>query len=503
MSATESPNEFFTKLVWANLWNPKSPYYLPNVVQNGVKEQGIDISPLGNITLAKVPPSGSLQLMKSDNLASWLPVKTGYVGIEFSDVVIEQLGSMTNGGLTYTDNPNDSTKGSIAAKINIPDLRISGNYVVVATGLAECALDTAGALSFLPGGLDANAEESVSAEATVSLTADSSPTLDDYLTAATNQRTRLWQTPNGGQLMDKYYDHNEVYNWMFQNDPSVQYSWQLPENKQFMQQTYQASGSPSTTPVNGGTYNDMERNESTSYNKNAFNQQITITFSALGWARNPPSGGSVTPQQFTDAANAAASFGSDQVKSTGNTETEVTPMTFDDVYNHVSNYQQSAAIKAASESPLTLETLVLTDSQRKHLKRVHEGVAARATLDSSSDGNATLVQGTFGLVISGGQLTLDADLTFPNSGNPTADVTKFSANFTVSSITINNISDWTAGKLSSIGHQIDQALEQAAFIRNLLSDKTNDAIGSDTVKNYISTWINNTFAKVLGPLTGQ
>lgn len=499
MSTSESPNEFFTKLVWSNLWNSKSPYYLPNVVNNGIKQGGVDISPLGTISLPNIPPSGSLQLMKSDNLASWLPVKTGYVGIEFSNVVVQQLGSMTDGGLTYTDNPSDPTKGSIAAKINIPNLQISGKYVVVATGLAECALDTAGALSFLPV-FDANAE---SAEATAVSTDDSSPTLDDYLTAATNQRTKLWQTPNGGQLMDKYYDHNEVYNWMFQQDPSVQYSWQLPENKQFMQQTYQASEKPSSALVNSGTYSDMERNEDTSYNKNAFNQQITITFSALGWANNPPPGASITSQQFTDAANAASSFGSKQVKSTGNTENETTAMTFDDVYNHVSSYQAQEAMNSAPEPQLTLETLVLTDSQRKHLQRVHEGVAARATMATSSDGNATLVQGTFALVISGGQLTLNANLTFPNSGNPTADVTAFSANFTVASITINNISDWTLGKLSSIGHQIDQALQQAAFIRNLLSDKTNDALGSDTVKNYISTWINDTFAKVLGPLTGE
>lgn len=490
MSTTESPNEFFTKLVWGNLWNPASPYYLPNVVANGIKKEGIDISPLGNISLASVPPSGSLQLMKSSNLLGFLPIKTGYIGIEFSDVEIQQIGSMTDGGLTYTDDPNDSTKGSITANIDIPDLEVSGNYVVVATGLAQCAIDTAGLLSFLPGGTT----NAVGEEA-----AESGPTVDNCLTAATNQRTKLWQTPNGDQLMNQYYDYNEVYNWMFQNDPSVQTSWQEPANTYFMEQTYNASNNTSSMYVNDTAYNDTETGEETSYNQNAFSQQITLTFSALGWAANPPSGVAITSQQFSDAATAAASFGSDQVHSTGNTENQTTPMTFDDVYTHVEQYQSSTEQK--TRAPLTLETLVLTDWQRAYLKKIHDKVAAKTPVESDTDSSATLVQGTFSLVISSGQLTLDANLTFPKSGNPTAEVTSFSADFSVSSVDIHNISDWTIGKLASIGHQIEKALSDASFIQDLLSDKTNDALESDTVMNYLSTWINKTMAQVLGPLT--
>ena len=491
MPVQESANEFFTKLVWANLWNVKSPYYLPNVIMNGIDKAGIKVGPLGSFQIDKLPASGSFQLMKSHKLESWLPVKTGYIGIEFSNMTIAQLGSATDGGLSYTDDPNDPSKGSITASVNLPGISITGNYVLVATGLAQCALDTAGALSFLPGSLSADEAQSVAS--------DDNGELDQYLQAARDQRARLWQTPNGGLLMDKYYEHNETYNWMFQNNPTTQTSWQEPANKYFIQQTYKASADPASSPVNTGNYSD-DGGDTTSYNDNAFSQQITVTFSALGYAEKLPPDCPITSQQFSDAGNAASDFGNTEVASSGNSQDNTVPMTFNDIYTHVSGYQPSES--PVPKNPHTLETYrqQLTKKQLAYLKKIQQKVAQRVTLSSDS-ASATLIQGTFNLSVSGGKITLAAGLTFPAQGNAMAEVTGLSASINVSAIDINNISDWTTGKMESIGSEVSKALEQASFIRNLLVDKVNDELGSDTVKDFLSTWINDTLAKVLGPLT--
>ena len=63
-SPNESPNEFFTQAAWAAMWNPKSDYYLPNVIKNGIAKEGVKVDPLGNLTMDNVPSSGSFQLMK-------------------------------------------------------------------------------------------------------------------------------------------------------------------------------------------------------------------------------------------------------------------------------------------------------------------------------------------------------------------------------------------------------------------------------------------------------
>lgn len=516
-TANPSPNEFFTRLVWANLWNPQSKYYLPKVVINGVHESGINIDPLGNIAVPNVPASGSFELMKSDNLASWLPVKTGYVGIQFSNVFVQGLGSMTDGGLNYTDNQSDPTKGSMEATIRFPaNINIVGDYVVVATGLAQCALDTAGALSFLPipHGLRAEGVEG----------AENAPDpVEPYLNAARAQRSRLWQTPNGGQMMDKFYDHNEVYNWMFQNNESMQESWVEPANTYFMKQTYEASGKPDSMKVNNGVYNSPDNannandDDGMTYNENAFAQQITMSFAALGIAQNPkrvPAG--FTSEQFAAAATAASKFGTGPVQSTGNTDEQTTPLTVNEVYGHVASGNSASFNKTAEADrellkfpvdpvPYTLETLPMTPFQRSYLDKMQARAADREAMlaAGSGDASATLVRGSFSLQISGGSLVLDADITFPNTGAPTATAKKLKANIHVTGVNIKNISDWYAGSLSSIGHQIDQALANSDSIRNLIADKVNDSIGSEDVLKFITNWVNDTFAKVLGPLVGE
>lgn len=493
VSGTSSPNDFFVQLVWGAIWTPTSAYYLPSVVINGIDEQGVQVSPLGSVQITNVPPSGSFQLLKSQGLAHWLPVNTGYIGIQLSDILGQFPGvdSITNGGLTYTDDPNDATKGTLVGVINTPGLTVSGSYVLVATGLAECALDTAGALSVLP-----SAPE-------LALAADA-PTADQYLDSARAQRTRLWQTPNGGALMDAFYDHNEAYNYVFQNSVEMQNSWQSADNQTYVQQTYDAANNPDTAPVNATPASMASGDAPTvDYNTNAFYQQGMLTFAAYHFNQHPPADGSITAQQFEDASVAASNFGTLHVNPTGNTETQTTPMTVNDVFATVAGASPASPAQLLARPPATAGPL-LTTRQQAYVDQVRARVQALTApaAAADSDASATLIQGTFDLTLSAGQLTLTAGLTFPASGAPTTTVSSLSSSAQVTALNIHNITDWTTGDMQSIGSAIVTALEQSDSIRNLLADKLNDALGSSTVTTYLTNWLNTTLAKDLGALPG-
>ena len=184
-------NKLVTDAAWAALWEKEGKFYLPNVIKNGLNDpkDGIHVGKLGTVTISKIPSSGSIQLLKSDKLANWLPVKTGYVGIKFSDVTISSssgLWNLTNADSknpNYVQDPNDATKGTIDTKIGLPsDITISGNYVLVATGLASCALNTAAILPSFGIGEKETVDKNIR---------NDDPTPDDYLEAARAQRTRL------------------------------------------------------------------------------------------------------------------------------------------------------------------------------------------------------------------------------------------------------------------------------------------------------------------------
>jgi hypothetical protein len=482
--ANESPNEFFTQAAWTAMWTPTSDYYLPNVIKNGINKDGVNVDPLGNLTVGQVPPSGSIQLMESHDLATWLPVKTGYVGIVFNNVLATNLAAVANGGLTYTD--VSTSQGNIVAVVNIPQIQITGDYTLVATGLAQCALDTA---AILPGGLKtgmlkANGED---------------VTNDDRLNAARDQRTRLWQTPNGGQFMDSFYDHNEVYNYAFQNNGALQNSWSKPVNQGYMNTTYGASQNPSTQVVNPQS---ADNDNETTYNQNAGNQKLAVAYAAMGYSIKPPSGTNITPTQFSDAAWAAQNFAG-VVGQTGNTTETVVPMTVDQVYDTIKNSNsQTVMMKAnAIQYPRDYDGFMasLSDKEREYLELMEHEAAQKALMAASNDASATLMQGTFHIVISGGTLTLGAGLTFASSGSSltaTANVTSFTSALQISSVAIDNQPGWLG--LKSIGQAVIDAYNNSGQIASLMQDKANAELESDTVKNYIGTWLNNTLQKLLG-----
>lgn len=484
-TTTESPNEFFTRAAWAAMWNPKSDYYLPNVIKNGIAKEGVKVDPMGNLQLGNVPSSGSFQLMKSDNLISWLPVKSGYVGIEFSNVLVTSMEGVTDGGLTYTD--NSDTQGTIAAKIGVPNIQISGSYTLVATGLAECALDSAAILPAFTADKMNRIEGSADPVST-----------DDYLDAARDQRTRLWQTENGGNFMDMFYDHNEVYNFSFQNNNGLKNSWVQPQNQHFMGTTYNASQNPDT-PVNATSYKSSANGEDVAYNQNAFNQKLSVAYAAYGYAQKPPPSSNITSQQFLDAAYAAQNF-EGIVNQTGNTNQNTVPMTVNQVYGTIESGKNTKMLAIDKPIPANYDEFMasLSDEEKSYLARMGNVDKNLSLFTAGEDANATLMTGTFTVTIGGGSLNLGAVLNFVTSPElkATATVNTFTSNLSITSVDITNQPSWLG--LQSIGGAIIQAYNQSGQIASLMQDQANKQLGSDTVKNYISGWLNTTLQQLLG-----
>jgi hypothetical protein len=484
-SPNESPNEFFTQAAWAAMWNPQSDYYLPNVIKNGIQKEGVKVDPMGFLDLGSVPASGSFQLMKSDNLAPWLPVKTGYVGIQFTNVKVSNMENISNQGLTYTD--NSDSQGTISTQIGVPNILISGDYTLVATGLAECALDTAAILPSFKADKMNRVEGSADPVST-----------DNYLDAARDQRTRLWQTKNGGVFMDKFYDHNEVYNFSFQNNNGLKNSWTQPQNQHFMGTTYDASQNPDT-PVNGQTYKTAN-NDAVDYNTNAFNQKLAVAYAAYGYSNNPPPSSNITKQQFLDAAYAAQQF-EGTVGQTGNTKQNTVPMSVNDVFGTIEAAGQDGRMYVLESGyPANYDEFMasLTDGEKEYLAKMGNVDKNLPLFTSGQDANATLMTGSFTVTISGGTLTLGAVLTFTTDPElkATANVTSFTSNINISSVDITNQPSWLG--LKSIGQSVIDAYNNSGQIASLMQDKANQQLGSDDVKNYISGWLNTTLQKLLG-----
>jgi hypothetical protein len=141
----------------------------------------------------------------------------------------------------------------------------------------------------------------------------------------------------------------------------------------------------------------------------------------------------------------------------------------------------------------------LSDKEREYLELMEHEAAQKALMAASNDASATLMQGTFHIVISGGTLTLGAGLTFASSGSSltaTANVTSFTSALQISSVAIDNQPGWLG--LKSIGQAVIDAYNNSGQIASLMQDKANAELESDTVKNYIGTWLNNTLQKLLG-----
>lgn len=471
-----NPVIVFLKSAWNTMWKPTSPYYFPTIAENGLKKDGVTISALSDIDLPKWPTGGgSYQITQSNELGDWLSSASGYVGIGFTSIVISKIFSMNGGTIVITPDANDITKAKVTAPITIPSINIAGQYQLFASGMAECVVDTMGML----GGIGERRFNGQADQAS----------LDDYLNAARAQRTRLWQTPNGGKLMDRFYDHNEVFNWLYQNLPFLQTRWKFTSNQQFMNQTYVATGSPDSAPINStATIYEPFLKHDVNYNQNAFYQQVALSTACAMCGKTPPVGSPISADQFQAAGLAASSFSANEVANTGNSQFQVTPLTVNGVYAAIQNAPAEGSFIRREPEPLSAELQELTAAMEVEILADLQAIAQKAQTTQNASADATLIQGGFSLDLSSTSLTVNATFVMPDNGKPVITIDSIDANFTVSDITIENITWWYKGKLGKIGQSIKDSLSNATFIHDNMSDQINDQLGNQAMLSYLSTY---------------
>src|SRR5688572_27079322 len=128
--AQQSTDEIILRAAWKLLWTPNTNYYLPNVMQNGLKWNNVNIPPLEGSSVQDIGP---ISLFKDSIL--------GYISLKMNNNRINGLPSITNGGLTYDDPTH-----TLTLSIGFGELIFSGRYEVDSGGVVGCAIGAANGL---------------------------------------------------------------------------------------------------------------------------------------------------------------------------------------------------------------------------------------------------------------------------------------------------------------------------------------------------------------------
>ncbi|HEY0612369.1 MAG TPA: hypothetical protein VGD35_21995, partial [Chitinophaga sp.] len=180
----QSTDGVILEAAWKLLWTPNTPYYLPNVMKNGLHWNNINIPALEGSSVDKIGP---ISLFKDSVL--------GYISLTMDSNNITGLPSITNGGLTYDDNTH-----TVTFTIGFGQLNFAGNYEVDSGGITGCAIATANGL--------------LNIFKMASAVGAGDPKSDANIDLAYQYRDKLSQpdNPNGNALVDAFYSQNDTMN---------------------------------------------------------------------------------------------------------------------------------------------------------------------------------------------------------------------------------------------------------------------------------------------------
>ena len=198
--------------------------------------------------------------------------------------------------------------------VTLAPSELSGRFELFALETPQVELDTGGLMAPL---------------ALVAMqSAGDTPTITeqqyDQLQQANDQRAKLNQTLNGQIMVQAYDAHNDAYNDVFNANAKLRDAWAKGgATQQMMDYT-------STALDTGAVVNPTDRTFGTgnlTYNQNALSQKLNVYFACI--AMKQP--------HYDAAAEAALTFGNQVNTQTGNTQSNVVPMTGDQVYGVVNN----------------------------------------------------------------------------------------------------------------------------------------------------------------------
>lgn len=192
---------------------------------------------------------------------------------------------------------------------------------------------------------------------------------EEQLNAARAERDRLIRSgDNGYQLVRSFYEHNEVFNEVFDNDYMSE--WQADGiTAQMAEDTHQAV--KGADPINKKSYQGINGNEPVTYNFNAFTQKLSVRTGIVYLHQASPE------EKYVKAGEAVDTF-AQYVIGTGNTKDAVIAMTADEVREAVNH-----ARPTAGEPPAPVDTAPYLDPDT-YLERIAvEGESACPGLSAS------------------------------------------------------------------------------------------------------------------------
>ncbi|WP_160139808.1 hypothetical protein [Chryseobacterium sp. c4a] len=482
-----NPNQQIVINAWNMLWNKqKHPdYYLPDVILNGIKANGITVDPLGNLD---IPKYGPFTLFQESGLGS--------ISIEFSNNIIQGLNTMSNDGINV---PADGS--AFSATVKISALASSGKFDVLATGLSMCAVDSVWALGSLTGKKALSAAD-----------IDDSP----GIIQAKDYRTKLLnQGENGQFLVSTYYDNNNVYNDIA-NDPSTifNYNWAYyqtngkgPDGTTQVTVTSKILSSETTVAAqNPDSNNQVVGYEA--YNLHSYIGQGLMIKSIdhkISDLQNQYSGqtipASVQAQidKLQQAKEATFVFGENTkpinqgnangitVNTAMNNVQNNAPITTSEMTSKHKTGMSLAKAASNDDYPLYTDAMIRVDEMEQEFLQLKAANKLSRNLKDS-----TPVSGTYSLTIPVPTVTFNGKIITSESAI-SVQITSITA---VIPPLMYNLKPSDSG--SSLVTKIMEHYASATYIHQLAQQKTNEALNSTQLLGYMTDRINQALNKVFG-----
>jgi len=459
---------------WEAMWNKSKPYYLPNILLNGLKSPNVTIDAVGNLHIADISLPDIL------NKPPW-----GTVGVDLSNSTLTGVNTMAPSPDAPTSFTYNDTSGAFTAKIKISQITLSGDYNAKTGGLLGCAVDLAAIGSKIIDPINKNA---------LAATADAGevPPLD----SARNYRTQLLTSDNGTFMVQTYYENNDTYAELF-SDPtygSFQKYWALKTTAGQTTKYYGLQTNSAVQPANAGSVPvngqpDAEGNSP--YNSHSFLMQNLVMHYCFAAASHF---GSSTEKgkRFTKAGNDAGTFGNTVQPSSAK------PMTANNVMNTV-----ATAAPPTEDKRVKGAGTYLRASSPAWLRAVHDEARQMAAEAAEQDlkrpaevrleDTGIPITGSYSDSLSTSILTLNGTITF-DGANVSVVFSSITGDLGDIQITLSE----PTGVNSDLFNAIAQAVANTSWVKSMLASGIKSQLSSDALLSKLNAVMQAAITKALG-----
>ncbi|TCJ13566.1 hypothetical protein EPD60_12270 [Flaviaesturariibacter flavus] len=466
---SQSTDEIILRAAWKLVWTPNTPYYLPDVLRNGVHSGNINIPALEGAAVGDIGP---INLFKDDVL--------GYITVRMMNNTVSGLSSITDGGLDY----NDGTK-TLRLTVGFGGLSFKGSYEVASGGVTGCAIASANSVLNVFRSLKATGED------------------DPNINLAYQYRDRLTQpdNPNGNLLVNTFYDQNDTINTvvlaqnamvggkvnktngMFHN-AWLKHTTNGQDTSYYMNNTSNAAKNPDS---GGSGFNDDD------YNSHGFYMETLLTYEAVN-LRNlgDPRGEALYNSIKSNSSNGSESL-EDHAKG-------YTGSSVGDFMGYVKEGGVTARMQARAIAPELLQRKQsLYEDARAAAQAHYEDWIANdrheeflnTTARFASVNDIVQLTGHFTDNFSIPAVTLIAGIS-TTGGNLTVSISDIQAHIGALNIELQ------PDKASDLNTRVQNGIANAGFMQSLMKTKVENAINSNDVKTYLSGRLNDAIRKIFG-----